>query len=55
MITGILIGITIVWALLVSFLTLTSILASIQNRRDIEALESWKVFSEIKIPDDKDK
>lgn len=49
---GIMIGLAIVWALLISFLTLTAILASYKNSKDIEALESWKIISNIKIPDD---
>ena len=55
MIKAIIIGLAILWALLVSFLTLSAILLGCRNHKDIENLESWKILSEIKIPDDDEK
>ena len=55
MINGIIIAFAIVWALLISFLTLTAILASFKNDKEIEAIKSWYPFCElmkIKIPED---
>ena len=51
MIKGIIIGLAIVWALVITFLSITAILASYKNSKDIEALESWKIISKIRIPD----
>ena len=53
MINGIIIAFAIAWALLISFLTLTAILASYNNYKEIEAIKSWYPFCEImkiKIP-----
>ena len=55
MIKGIIIGLAILWALLVSFLTLTAILVGYRNDKEIEAIKSWYPFCElmkIKIPKD---
>ena len=41
------------WAVVVSFISITAMLMSYRTHREIENLESWKILSEIKIPDEK--
>lgn len=54
MIKGILIGLAIMWALLVSFIALTAILASYKNDKELEAIKSWCPYCKIRIPTDED-
>ena len=52
MIKTIIIVLAIIWALLVSFFTLSATIIGCRNVKEIQNLESWKILSEIKIPDD---
>ena len=54
MIKIIIIGLAIIWALFVTFLSFTAILVGYRNDTEIQNLESWRILSKIKIPDEED-